>query len=194
MHLLWAQALGLAAWWLLWAGFGQSALTSRRLSPRLLLYVLGVTWGLGWIALPLGPGAHPLNMGLAVLGVLALGWGYGHGSPGWWIGWLALGVLATWARGLAPINGQHASLVPWLGPEAIALGLLAAVVGMEPVGGAVIAIGAAMVANVWRAWTVLPSHGGLGASDWLYVVTAVLVAWIVGQALSGSPWLKNRYE
>jgi hypothetical protein len=182
VELWWAEALLMAAWWLLWGGLGAEALRPWGIGRSTALATLGAVWLLGWIRFDAAYPGGPLDGGL--LAATALGvWLIGQARrPGTWLGWLVLALLAALIRGVAPVNPQHVTLVPWIAGEAVALGLLAAALAWEPLGAAALATAAAGLASALRLW-LHPVAGVLANGDWLYTVLAAVVAWLVAAVL-----------
>jgi hypothetical protein len=182
VDLWWAEAILMASWWLLWAGFGQAALEAWGVSRRWALGV-GALWLLGWVRVGALGLAGPIDLGLAAaVGVAVVLLGQDE-RPWFRLVGLALGLLAATVRALAPVNPQHVTLVPWVGGEAVALGLLAAAIALEPLRAAAVAVVAAGVADAWRV-LVHPVPGALAGGDWLYTVLAAVAAWSVASVLT----------
>jgi hypothetical protein len=183
VDLWWAEAILMASWWLLWAGFGQAALEAWGVSRRWALGGVGALWLLGWVRVGALGLAGPIDLGLAAaVGVAVVLLGQDE-RPWFRLVGLVLGLLAATVRALAPVNPLHVTLVPWVGGEAVALGLLAAAIALDPLRAAAVAVVAAGVADAWRL-LVHPVPGALAGGDWLYTVLAAVAAWSVASVLT----------
>jgi hypothetical protein len=178
LAIVWAEALGLGAWILLWGGFGQAEWSLRGIKRLPLLMLGAVIWLMGWMSVRVGPSGVGVNLGWAALTLVAAGLAMGRDGYKIWMAWIVLGTIASLMRGLAPIQPPQASVVPWLAPEAVCLGLLAAGAGGTPLRGALAAAGASAISSLWWMGAM-----GLTAADWLFTVTAVLAAWMVGAVI-----------
>lgn len=176
MGLWWAEAGLMAAWWLMWGGFGEAALAQWGIGRIPALVGLATLWAAGWVHVLPGPGWGSVDLGLVVLSVLGAGLTVLSGRKNWTVAWVVLGALAAAIRSFAPINPAHQTFVPWLGGEAAALGLLAGAVAADPVGAGAVAAAAGGLSSLLRMW-LHPNPGALASPDWLYSVLAVLVAW-----------------
>lgn len=184
MDWLWAEAVLMASWWLLWAGWARATLERWRIPPGRALLTLAILWSVGWIQVPLVAGKVVADVGL-VLGTILAGCVTARsGRRGLWLAWIVLGLLSAEVRALAPINPHQAEVVPWLTPEALALGLLAGAVAGEPLAAAACAVGATAVGSTWRLLVTLP-HASLGGGVWLYAVLAGMTAWLVSYVFRG---------
>lgn len=171
-----AQAAGLAAWWLLWGGFGRRYWEQEGISPRIYLPVLAFVWVAGWIDWTPGPPFRLLNLGvLAALTALAAAFR----RPVAWVlpGACVLAVVGIIMRGLEPLSPSSASLVAWAGPESVVMGLLAALWGREPWPSAMAAGVGTGLASLWWGSRAGWGHMGLGPADWYYTVMAAASAW-----------------
>jgi hypothetical protein len=189
---IWAQALALAGWWLLWGGFGEHAWRAEGISRRNVLILLGGIWLLGWVTLPIpvAGASVPLNLGWATM-TAATGLGGLAVTRGRIaVIWAVLGSIALVMRMVAPIAPDQASVVPWLLPEAVVLGLAGAVAGGDPVRGALAASGGGALAALLSV-AAHPWGASLGAPQWLYTVATVHVAWLAGTV--AAPVLRRRW-
>jgi hypothetical protein len=179
LDIIWAEAVGLAAWILTWGGYGQHIWDAHEVSRRRLLGVGAVIWLLGWFTIRPGSGQVPVNLGWGAMAAVALLLAARDAWLRHAVTWMVLGTVAALMRSIAPINPYQASVVPWLAPEAVSVGLLAAAAGGGAWAGALAAAGASLVSSLWRVWA-MPAGASLGAPDWLYTVLSILTAWMVG--------------
>lgn len=183
---LWAEAVLMASWCLLWAGWARSALERWHIPLGAALVTVGVLWCLGWMQVALGPAKVLADAGLLMATLVAGFVTMRSRRRGLWVAWLVLGLLSAQVRALAPINPHQAEVVPWVAPEAFALGLLSGAVAGEPLGAAACAVGATAVGSSWRLLATLP-HAALGGGDWLYAVLAANIAWLSAYVLRRRP-------
>jgi hypothetical protein len=176
VRLLWAEAIGLAAWLLLWAGYGEAAWYRAGVRRRQVLATGLLVWGAGALIV------RGVDIGLFLLATLAAArlWGRWHAvlrAAGW-------GLAAAAGRAYAPIDPYQATVLPAVGIEAVLLGLAAtAGVAEAPTAGAV-AVAAAVVADALRL-SMGPRTAGWGPTAWLYALTAGIVAFSVAAGRTG---------
>lgn len=183
MGLWWAEAVLMAAWWLVWGGFGEAVLRHWGIARTPALVLLGMLWGAGWVHILMVPGWGPVDLGLVLVSALGVAVATVARRRSWMVAWLLLGLVAAIVRGLVPVNPDHQTFMPWLSGEATALGLLAGALAVDPVGAAAVAAAAAGLANLVRI-VLHPDPGALASTDWLYTVLAVVTAWMTGWVLN----------
>jgi hypothetical protein len=177
-----AQATGLAAWWLLWGGFGRRYWGGVGLAAPVYLTALAVIWVAGWWDWVPGRSGPVVNGGLMLAGAAVLTACSRRRRASTLVPGLLLALVTIVLRGLAPLTAMTAAPLSGDVPEALAVGLLAGLWVRDPWRAAAAAALATIAAGVWATAARGTMPGQLGPAAWNYVVTAATTAWLAAAA------------